>query len=1417
MRTSSSRILQFFFSLLLLLISCQQNDEFTKLSKQDRIDLAMAHEVLITKDPATGEVPKEKLVLAKTYAQQLRSQKAVIAGISWDERGPNNVGGRTRVVHFDYSDNSGNKVWAASVGGGLWLTNNFMSVSPSWIAIDDLFDNIAITCFVQNPNNNNEMYFGTGEGWFNADAIRGLGIWRSLDGGVTWAQLPSTNIAGFYYVMDLDMSNNVLYASTRNSGLQRSTNQGLTWTQVLGSGAGTGATNRAADIEVASNGDVYATLGVGSNGSIHKSVFATHGANTGALGNWTDISPGGAYDRIEICIAPSNPSRVYAFCQGSFSNDVTAVFSTSNSGGTWSSVTVPTFCDQGTTSPYTRSQAWYDLISIVDPTDPDVVYTGGVDAVRSDDAGVNWTQITSWTGGWGGFGCNTFNDEVHADHHAMAFSPTGSNDLLIGTDGGLYYTENSDIAIPNFTNKNTGYNVTQFYAGDLHPTSGTDEYLAGAQDNGSQRFLGPGIDATDEVTGGDGAFCHIDQLSPNIQITSYVYNNYWVTNNSWGNRTTRSFNNGGSFINATDYDDVAKILYAAQSSSSYFRWNNPSTLGNSSDIVSVTGMGSSISHVKVSPGIANRVYFGTFSGEVVYIDDAHTGTNKVATTIRNGSGTVSCVEVDMNNENHILVTYSNYGVTSVFETFNGGAAWTNVEGNLPDMPVRWAIFAPNNTDQALIATELGVWSTDDLDGASTVWGPSNGGLANVRVDMIKHRSSDDQIVAATHGRGLFTSDHFSNLILNFSAATSNGIEEGSDGNLVAPDACIGYKDYPIEISLSKDPGVSVDVNYAINIASTATLNVDYEILETSPITFGASEKIKDLTLRVYNDAEVESDEIVIIDISSASLPLADGTTLQHVFTITDDDIDPNGTNRLNILTEDFAGGLPAAWSAIDILGNGGWAYSTTGPQNNGVDALNSNTGTNGFMLVDSDGFGNDGNPEETELIAPVLDCAGYTNITVEFEQMFRKYINDSTSVMVSNDGVNYTSYAVGTNGALATGARTTNPELITIDISAVADNQASVYIKFRYTGDWDYYWQVDDITVSGDYSVQVETVLAESDEQYVGPNQTIHFYGSDGEVMATIANGPYDYGCTTVELIRVGNSTDVFWNAAVSNEVMSKVARISPTNNSPLPTETYDLSLYYDQAEMNAWTTTTGQLVQDIELIKVSGVSHTLITPSDNTYYSNVSVWPANDAVFNTNHYILTTTSSGFSDILAGVPGAPPAVLPVELLSFSGVDEESYNLLTWTTATEINNDGFWLQRSINGIDFRNLDWIEGNGNSSKEQSYLFKDIEPEVLAYYRLLQVDYDGTQDYSQVIALKRTNHQTGYEIYPNPIQDYCNISAKQPYSYQVFDLQGKLITQKSIVAGTHQINTVDWKTGIYWIIIKTDNEIERMKLVKV
>jgi hypothetical protein len=147
---------------------------------------------------------------------------------------------------------------------------------------------------------------------------------------------------------------------------------------------------------------------------------------------------------------------------------------------------------------------------------------------------------------------------------------------------------------------------------------------------------------------------------------------------------------------------------------------------------------------------------GTQAGRLFKVANAHS--NPQVTEIGSSNfppGNISCIAVE-GSEDTVLVTFSNYGVSSVWQTYDGGTTWVEREGNLPDMPIRWAAYRPGNSKQAILATEIGVWTTDNLDEHDVYWTPSVQGLANVRVDMLDLRKSDGTILAATHGRGLFT-------------------------------------------------------------------------------------------------------------------------------------------------------------------------------------------------------------------------------------------------------------------------------------------------------------------------------------------------------------------------------------------------------------------------------------------------------------------------------------------------------------------------------------------------------------------------------------------------------------------------------------------------------------------------------------
>lgn len=702
---------------------------------------AMERDIEMMKDPSLGYIPSDRLLVAKQYKDDLMRQESALTGVEWNPLGPNNQGGRSRTILIDANDPTGKTVFTASVSGGLWRTNDITATEPLWFPVNDLLDNLAIISIAQDPSSPQKMYFCTGEGYNNIDYVRGLGVWASTDGGFTWSQLGSTNNSNFYYCQKTFVtSTGVLFVAT-STGLYRSVDFGSSFTKVLGTGLGiTGAiSNFTYDIEQASNGDLYASL----DGSIHKST------NGGVNWSAAQTLPVTA-ERIEIACAPSNPNYLYALCERS--SVLEAVIRTTDGGTTWTAASEPDDADTGIPdTDFTRGQAWYDLTLAVDPNNPLRLFVGGVDLFVTGDGASTWTQVSHWYGGFG------FPD-VHADQHCILFKQGSSSEAYFTNDGGIYYTSTANAATPVFENKGANFITTQFYSCAIHPTASNYYFLGGAQDNGSHRFTRGSVQNSVQVTGGDGGFAHIDQDEPQYQFTAYTNNQYYRSSDG-GNSFTSVSTTGGRFINPSDYDDVNNRMYAANTSNDYIIWNNPQ-MGNSFTVVSVAAFGGQVSAVKVSPNTPNRVFFGA-NGDVFRVDNANTASPTV-TNVSTGlpAAYLNCIEVETGNDNHLIAVYSNYGTNNIWESTNGGTSWTSVDGNLPDMPVRWALFNPDNNDQVLIATELGIWSTDNLDGSSTVWGASNSGLANVRVDMLQVRSSDKLVVAATHGRGLYYSDIF---------------------------------------------------------------------------------------------------------------------------------------------------------------------------------------------------------------------------------------------------------------------------------------------------------------------------------------------------------------------------------------------------------------------------------------------------------------------------------------------------------------------------------------------------------------------------------------------------------------------------------------------------------------------------------
>jgi hypothetical protein len=406
-------------------------------------------------------------------------------------------------------------------------------------------------------------------------------------------------------------------------------------------------------------------------------------------------------------------------------------------------------------------RAWHNFILRVDPSNPNAIISGGQDLWKSMNSGNSWNHISDWYAMYTGGG----DDYVHADQHNIIYQPGSFETAVFGSDGGIFLTHTANYSYPVFIERNQGYNTLQYYTGAIHPVAGTDHYIGGLQDNGTTLYTGSPLDINDMIDGGDGAYCFFDENEPEFYITSVYYNAYtaWVNNNK-----INYFGLGGTFISPADYNSRDNILFANGVS---FNGGNANRINRNTGIpynvneqLVHVGTNSQVafSHVaysEYSPIGTSTLFLGTQSGKLYRIENAESSPQSTEITGDEfPAANISCVAIG-SSEDILTVTFSNYGVSSVWFTEDGGDTWTEKEANLPDMPIRWAIFHPDNDGQVMLATETGVWVTNMMLEDETNWYPANEGMAHVRVDMLKLRKSDNTVLAATHGRGLFTATY----------------------------------------------------------------------------------------------------------------------------------------------------------------------------------------------------------------------------------------------------------------------------------------------------------------------------------------------------------------------------------------------------------------------------------------------------------------------------------------------------------------------------------------------------------------------------------------------------------------------------------------------------------------------------------
>jgi len=589
---------------------------------------------------------------------------------------------------------------------------------------------------------------------------------------------------------------------TGTYGLYKSTNGGTTWTALTLPVAPSGNRTCPNDIEISANGDIWVssrdswTFGDGGG-----KVFRSQNNGTSFQQMYAVTANGGG-SRVELEPSISDQNTMYILSELNQADAAAPTIEVQLLRSVNATVASPTFTAMAlpagnetreTTYGFTGAQAFYDLMIECDPTNPEILYVGGIDLYRSANAKtgatVTWTTISDWTA------------NVHSDQHALTFKPGSPNTGLFGNDGGVYYGS-SLSTVGNAVARNNGFNVTQFVGMAVQPNGVTgaagDFFVAGAQDNGSQYYSGSttaatsttgaaaGVNGTFEVQGGDGGKPVFSQDSDKYYITNYVYNNT-IRFRTIGSATTRTLNglvaadqDMGLFYPAMTLDNTNDILYSDFTGGSPVSYQVRRYTSIKSGTVTRTNLNyptllnsypTAIIPGKVTP---TTLYVGTMNSRLLKLTSANTVTAANSTAGVGWSnisgpsfvGSISDIEFGA-NDNQIFVTMYNYGVNNIWYTPNGGTNWYRIEGDLPDLPVNSILQNPLNSAELMIGTDLGVWYANTFNPAGTAdqalaWKQSYNGMSGVSVVDLDLQANLPtaptayNVYAATYGRGVFS-------------------------------------------------------------------------------------------------------------------------------------------------------------------------------------------------------------------------------------------------------------------------------------------------------------------------------------------------------------------------------------------------------------------------------------------------------------------------------------------------------------------------------------------------------------------------------------------------------------------------------------------------------------------------------------
>lgn len=666
---------------------------------------------------------------------------------SWQEVGPSpmnmltwamgRVAGRVSALAVSPADEQ--VLYLGTASGGLWKSVNG---GGTWTSLFDAVGTQTIGSVALDPNDSNVVWVGTGEQGQSCFGYFGMGLFRSTDGGASFA--PRNGSGGSALALShvtavavQPGNSNVILAGgsgfcsggvAGSAGLFRSNDGGATWSKVLN--------GQTQDIIFDPTVPSLVYAAVGGSSTTSGGVFRS---NDGGA-TWTQLTNGIPFGlsgrRVRLAMAPTNRQVLYALVKGT--GNTAALYRTLDGGTTWTQRNSST-CD---------GQCSYNLTLAVSPASSDTLLVGAIRVWRSTNGG---TSLTALTATWGS------SQRVHQDTHVVRYSRTNGNRFWVGSDGGLW---RSDDGGTNYANLNANLNITQFYDIAVHPTD-SNRIFGGAQDNSSAARSASQVWDVVTVTG-DGFTNAVDPGNTNyVFIESYPNNGpsiYRSTNgggvNSFSRLPTTGITSGvADFPWKTELVIIpagansflvtgSSFIYRANARQATVSWTRISN--------SISGTGVSVS--SFGPAVGSTLYAGFSNGRIFRTDDVLAATVTWTEVTGNYPGNVvSDLAVDPTDRLRVFATRSAFGGAKLFRSTTGGTTWAAVGSGLPDVPANSVAVDPLNRQRIFVATDVGVFVSED--GGDT-FAPQMSGLPQGTVVMdLEIDDAPHVLTAGTYGRG----------------------------------------------------------------------------------------------------------------------------------------------------------------------------------------------------------------------------------------------------------------------------------------------------------------------------------------------------------------------------------------------------------------------------------------------------------------------------------------------------------------------------------------------------------------------------------------------------------------------------------------------------------------------------------------